>query len=599
MIKRFIVALTILVFLASIFTVNVRAGTSEFRIGGGWPLPPGYHGNPFGPGGVGAAYWFMYEPLFYYLPGNDTFIPRLGISYEVTDDGKTLIVHLREGVLWHDEKPFTSEDVKTTWYIIGALYGVTWWRYIESIETPDPHTVIFKLNTASPLVRLRILVEALRAPKHIFGHLMSNAEEILKIRKEMWSYEARGEKVPEELSEKLGKALADFREKVYAIKPGVPTVPGTGPYMVTRVTESEITLKKFEKHYKAATTLVDTVRIFRWANNEVMWGYLLGGEIDAGHPASPPDVNRAILERWKGKMGFALPSDYSIFALLFNLEDSLMKDPALRRAIAHVIDKKKVREVCYYFGLNYEKYAPIVLRSIYNKWLPEDVLAKFTSYEHDLKKAEEILLAAGYTKGEDGLWRTPEGKVIEIEVQTNAPYSDWVLAADEIARELAAFGFKAVARPIPSEIFWPGLDARNYRVAFAWGPAAWPGHPLEGAYRLFTVGGELQRRTGFDPLKTYDTPWGPAVPAKLVDELLTTTDPERQKEIVQILSYIANEELPLVPIVEKRIGIYYLDGVRVTGWPSEDDPAWTLTPGGIERFYVLLLSEGILKPVAG
>ena len=293
--RKFIVVLTIVLFLASL-TIPIKASPAEFRIGGGWPLPPGYHGNPFGPGGVGAAYWFMYEPLFYYLPGNDSLIPRLATSYEITDNGRVLVVHLREGVLWHDEKPFTSEDVKTTWYIIGALYGVTWWRYIDSIETPDPLTVIFRLTTISPLVRLRILVEPIRAPKHIFGDLMTDAGSLLKIRKEIWAYEARGEKAPEELRDRLSKMLADFREKIYAIKPGVPTVPGTGPYMVVGVTESEITLKKFPKHYMAATTLIDTVRIFRWTNNEVMWGYLLGGEIDAGHPASPPDVNRAILD---------------------------------------------------------------------------------------------------------------------------------------------------------------------------------------------------------------------------------------------------------------------------------------------------------------
>ena len=42
--------------------------------------------------------------------------------------------------------------------------------------------------------------------------------------------------------------------------------------------------------------------------------------------------------------------------------------------------------------------------------------------------------------------------------------------------------------------------------------------------------------------------------------------------------------------------IFHVDGVRVTGWPAENDPLWTVAPGAIERFYAHLLIEGILKP---
>ena len=63
------------------------------------------------------------------------------------------------------------------------------------------------------------------------------------------------------------------------------------------------------------------------------------------------------------------------------------------------------------------------------------------------------------------------------------------------------------------------------------------------------------------------------------------------------LAYITNEYLPIMPFLEKVLPIYYIDGENVTGWPAKDDPIWSLAPGAIERLYILLLSEGQLRPV--
>ena len=41
-------------------------------------------------------------------------IPRLATEWNVSDDGRTVTFKLREGVTWHDGKPFSSEDVKFT-----------------------------------------------------------------------------------------------------------------------------------------------------------------------------------------------------------------------------------------------------------------------------------------------------------------------------------------------------------------------------------------------------------------------------------------------------------------------------------------------------
>ena len=44
------------------------------------------------------------------LDANGKPLPVLATSWEATPDGKTITFHLRDGVNWHDGKPFTSAD---------------------------------------------------------------------------------------------------------------------------------------------------------------------------------------------------------------------------------------------------------------------------------------------------------------------------------------------------------------------------------------------------------------------------------------------------------------------------------------------------------
>src|SRR5579885_550207 len=48
----------------------------------------------------------------------DTVVPDLATSWSWSEDGKTLTFPLRQGVKWHDGKPFTAADVKCTWDLL-------------------------------------------------------------------------------------------------------------------------------------------------------------------------------------------------------------------------------------------------------------------------------------------------------------------------------------------------------------------------------------------------------------------------------------------------------------------------------------------------
>ena len=55
----------------------------------------------------------------------DTIVPDLASEWSWNEDGTVLTFKLRQGVKWHDGKPFTAQDVKCTWDGIIDAAGAT------------------------------------------------------------------------------------------------------------------------------------------------------------------------------------------------------------------------------------------------------------------------------------------------------------------------------------------------------------------------------------------------------------------------------------------------------------------------------------------
>src|SRR3954454_21972659 len=83
----------------------------------------------------------------------DTIIPDLATSWSWSEDGKELTFPLRQGVKWHDGKPFTSADVKCTWDLLLGTASEklrvnprkSWYRNLASVTTKGEYEVTFHL----------------------------------------------------------------------------------------------------------------------------------------------------------------------------------------------------------------------------------------------------------------------------------------------------------------------------------------------------------------------------------------------------------------------------------------------------------------------
>ena len=88
----------------------------------------------------------------------DTIVPDLGKSWSWNEDGTKLTFKLREGVKWHDGKPFTSADVKCTWDMLQGKSEQkfrknprrVWYHNLNEVTTNGDYEVTFNLGRRQP-----------------------------------------------------------------------------------------------------------------------------------------------------------------------------------------------------------------------------------------------------------------------------------------------------------------------------------------------------------------------------------------------------------------------------------------------------------------
>ncbi|MFV0309433.1 MAG: ABC transporter substrate-binding protein [Desertimonas sp.] len=90
----------------------------------------------------------VYEPLILERP-NGELAPGLATSWEFTDDNTALLLHLRDGVVFHDGATLDAEVVKANLDRAATIEGsavVSMLAPVESVEVVDPMTVRLSLN---------------------------------------------------------------------------------------------------------------------------------------------------------------------------------------------------------------------------------------------------------------------------------------------------------------------------------------------------------------------------------------------------------------------------------------------------------------------
>src|SRR5437763_4313650 len=116
--------------------------------------------NPIGSPSVDAASERVRVLIFNSLVKKDEkfdYVPELASNIQRSDDGLTFTLTMRDGVTFHDGRPFTSADAKYTLdTVLGNSFaksasffegvGASRTAYVKSVEAPDVHTLVIQLN---------------------------------------------------------------------------------------------------------------------------------------------------------------------------------------------------------------------------------------------------------------------------------------------------------------------------------------------------------------------------------------------------------------------------------------------------------------------
>ena len=313
----------------------------------------------------------------------------------VAKDGRSVTWKLKKGVTWHDGKPFTADDCVFTWEFAAdpATASVSIGTYKDiKVDKVDSHTikVTFAKPTpfwADPFVGVRGMV----IPKHMFEAF------------------------------KGGKS----REAPTNLKP-----VGTGPYRFVDFKPGDIVRGELNPNYHQPNRpYFDTIEMKGGGDAvSAARAVIQTGEFDY---AWNMQVEDEILKRMEqgGKGKASIVAGGNIEHIQLNNTDPwtdldgerssiktthpFLTDPAVRQALNLLVDRASVQEQIY-------GRTGIATANFLNQ--PARFQSKNTKYEFNVDKAAQILEAAGWKKGADGI-RTKDGKKLKLVYQTsiNAP----------------------------------------------------------------------------------------------------------------------------------------------------------------------------------
>ncbi len=543
-----------------------------------WQPPPAYKYNPFAPKAIRID-GLVYERLAYWIKvkgvGPDAFAPELAVGWEAKGD--SIIVYLRKNVYWHDGEKFTCKDVWTTLMIYKAFNRPVW-KYVSEVRCLDDYTVEYKIKKWSPLIYYYILFsdgQILASYKYFgkFAEKIAKAttkEELEKIRKEILEYEP-------------------------------PTIIGTGPFKFVRITSSEVILEKFPKYWNADKIKIDKIVMPYITSNEVGWQYYLTGRLDYDCFMMPPQVLKKVQEKPFAKV--VKIYDLSGFALVFNFKNKWLRKLEVRRAIAYAINREKVAYAAGAGLFEPAKYPTGLLKVMEDKWIGDLIKAgALETYDYNPAKAEELLKKAGFTK-KNGKWYTPDGEPFKLTLIAPGGWTDWVAAAEEIKRELTAFGIEVELKTPEAPSYWSTqwYFGGNYDLAIDF-YGVWMTYPWRAFKRIWIEVDnypktQVQGKEFGELYKVYLPYFKKTVNIPdLVDQLAGSLEFEKQKEAAELLAYAVNYYLPQYPIAEKKLLLYYNVGNFYWPDPQYNFALWQNAAGGHLEALAFMIKLGAVVP---
>lgn len=418
----------------------------------------------------------------------------------IAPDGLRYTYHLRPEARWHDGRPLTSADVLFTYQVImdpdcGAE-SQQGWDVIDSVTTPDAHTVVFHLRETYA---------------NFVGDTLSD-EDVL----------------PQHL-------LAPYFGKPFREAPFHRAPVGSGPFRFGEwVAGSHIALSRFESYHGGAPHLETLVfKIVPDANALVV--QLQAGDLHGFDQAEASQL--PLLQTLPGVRLYRTPS-LQYEHIDFNCENLILSDARVRRALACATDRAAIAAHVYEGGAEPARADMLPVLPWYNS-------AADTANPFDPKRARALLAHAGWVDADGDGILDRQGRPLHLELVTTAGRSTRERAAAVLQQQWRQVGVDLALRTANPAVLFGSAESGgvlrngNFDVAlFGWGQSPDPtGMEVVYGSRFVPPAGQNMGRFRNAQLDSLA-----AVGSRLVDV-------RARVPVYREIGAILLREMPVVPLV--------------------------------------------------
>jgi peptide/nickel transport system substrate-binding protein len=388
----------------------------------------------------------------------------------VSEDHLTYTFTLRKNVKFSDGKPLTAKDVVFSYKVVKnplITDGAALRNYYESVanvEAKDDHTVVVTMT--KPYFLAEYFLGGLWImPKHVLDP---------KNLTDGYSFAETGDMAKSQSNASL-KAFAAWYNTP-EVKRDVKLNIGSGPYMFDEwKTGESISLKRSSSWWNAGSDKWNPAypeKLFYKVINDRSAAVvaLKNGEIDFMEyvPAA-----KFVEELDTVATPFIRKATYKtqIYSYLgFNMNHPILSDKAIRKAMAHCIDRDAlIKQVM-------RSLATAVNSPIYDDRPEYDASIKGVPY--NLSEAKKILAAAGWkdSNGDGVLDKVLNGKPtpLALSILVNAGNETREAIAVSFSDELRKVGIKLEVRKLEWSVFLENMRSRKFEVSIG----AWVNDPI-------------------------------------------------------------------------------------------------------------------------
>ncbi len=482
--------------------------------------------SPFNLSYISYSLGTVYEPLvFVNTLQNAKETPWLATSWTWGNGNRTLTFTIRHGVKFSNGTPLTAADVAYTFKLLQqnkVLDINSVWSVLSSVTQQGPDQVVMTF----------------KAPAVTYFYYI--ADQIGIVSQKIWSKIANP---------------ATYLDK---------NPIGTGPYTTGSKTCTPQNIKYLaNKHYwQPGLPKVQTVNYPSFLTNDTANTYLANGQAQWGSQFIPSIQKFYLSKSPNYHIWFPPVANVSLF---MNLTNPILKNVAVRRAMAYAVDRKKASTIGE-FGYEPPSNQTGIVTPTFASWLDASQAASFgNNYAYNPAKAISLLTAAGFKKGPDGIM-AKGGQKLSFSIINNGGFSDWVAAVSTVQQSLKAIGIQVTPQNLAATTYQTDLYTGKYELAYG-SETGGPDPYFELRQWLYSANSAKIGTAAGSNFERYSNKAADA----LINQYPSTTSTATQHSIVSKLELVMLRDVPVIPVTES-VDWFQYDTGSFGGWPTPSNP---------------------------